>query len=553
MKKLFGIFIVTICFSIIANTSFATLPTCKESDCKDKGVVRKEIGFIHNSNQPNTYYYYLIIEYDNGDYFYEKREVNYNYNQNYHVFKEPPSTPITITPPSKPITITPPSKPITITPPSKPITITPPSKPIIPKTPAQIEFQQPNYYSFNGYNIKGIPPELLIDIVNSLINGGINTPVKHYPNLANLESSIDYYEKQTKLYENQTQTVQNYYRDLAARLEAIKKEQAQARATIGDVNQLLKNRLASKKNNNESLFPYQFKAPQAEFRTRAEGLYYNLLNTKPKYENRQIAREMGLRTIEQADDSFINNNQVDADFYLDIGEALLDIVVGIDPVTGFGRDAYELFTGRNLINGEDLTIFERGISFYGVASFGIGSTMKGISNAILKLGRRFSNLIPGKYLESLPDAIKSGTKLAKNPDADDVINIIRELKQSTKEGTVPLLNGPIRDSYGAGAKGIDKILPTPEVASQKLQNIIDNLYKGTTNPHRIGTGTTADAARHELATGQPVFGKYHLRKVQESIRGLENWLQKNPNAPRHDRLVAQSLLNELRDAVGDAP
>lgn len=457
MKKFFGFFIVIIFFSIIADTSFSTLPACKESNCKDKAVIDEIIKFTYNPNQPNTYSYTYYLEYDDGDYFYEKVEVNFNSDQNYQRFKEPPSTPNTITPPSTP----------NISFPQTEFNYNYYYHDIRIPIPYRSESQQTDYHSIYGYDIKGTPPGVLSNSINSLINGGINTPVKVYPNSANLESGIDYYKKQIETYKNQTQAVQNHHRDIAARLEAIKKEQALASAAIGDVNQLLKKRLASKKNSedfinlaaathnpNESLFLYLFKAPQGEFRTRAEGLYSNLLNTKTKHENRQIAREMGLRTIEQADDSFVNNNKVDANFYLDISEALLDIVIGIDPVTGFGRDAYELFTGKNLINRRDLTIFERGMSFYGVASFGIGSTMKGISNAILKLGRRFSNFIPGKYLESLPDAINSGTKLALNPNADNIIISTRELKQSTKEGTVPLLNNPIITTQ----KGMDHVI-----------------------------------------------------------------------------------------------
>jgi hypothetical protein len=32
---------------------------------------------------------------------------------------------------------------------------------------------------------------------------------------------------------------------------------------------------------------------------------------------------------------------------------------------------------------------------------------------------------------------------------------------------------------------------------------MNDLYKGTTNPNRVGSCTTADAIRNELRTGQP--------------------------------------------------
>ncbi len=97
------------------------------------------------------------------------------------------------------------------------------------------------------------------------------------------------------------------------------------------------------------------------------------------------------------------------------------------------------------------------------------------------------------------------------------------------------------------------ILGTPRVGSQKLQNIINDLYRGTTNPNRIGNGTTADAIRHELATGQPVGGAFHSQKGADYARGLENWLRANPNAPYRDRVVAQSILDDLRSALGGGP
>jgi len=77
--------------------------------------------------------------------------------------------------------------------------------------------------------------------------------------------------------------------------------------------------------------------------------------------------------------------------------------------------------------------------------------------------------------------------------------------------------------------------------------------KGTTNVNRVGNGTTADAIRHELATGQPVGGVFHSQKGADYARGLENWLRGNPDAAYGDRVVAQSLLDDLRSALGVGP
>jgi hypothetical protein len=91
--------------------------------------------------------------------------------------------------------------------------------------------------------------------------------------------------------------------------------------------------------------------------------------------------------------------------------------------------------------------------------------------------------------------------------------------------------GPIiKVLTGTAGTATGQILPTPKVASNKLQNIINDLYKGTTNPNRIGMGTTADAIRNEVATQQPTFGKFHITKGRQYSRALENWLKANRQA-----------------------
>ncbi len=101
-----------------------------------------------------------------------------------------------------------------------------------------------------------------------------------------------------------------------------------------------------------------------------------------------------------------------------------------------------------------------------------------------------------------------------------------------------------------GGRAADDVLPTPSVSHPKLQNIVNDLYRGTTNPQRVGNGTTMDAIRHELATGGAVHGRRHLEKGQIYANGLRNFLRRNPNASAHDRRVAQSLYDELQGAIG---
>jgi hypothetical protein len=69
-------------------------------------------------------------------------------------------------------------------------------------------------------------------------------------------------------------------------------------------------------------------------------------------------------------------------------------------------------------------------------------------------------------------------------------------------------------------------------------------------PNPIGTGSTADAIRNEAVTGLATGGRFHADKGTQYIRALENWQARNPNASHYDRMTAESLKNDLRNALG---
>lgn len=75
---------------------------------------------------------------------------------------------------------------------------------------------------------------------------------------------------------------------------------------------------------------------------------------------------------------------------------------------------------------------------------------------------------------------------------------------------------------------------------------MDDLYR---DGAKIGSGSTADAVRHELATGQPVGGVWHTQKAQDYSIALTKWLKDNPNAPFGDRSAATNVLRDLQNAL----
>lgn len=85
-----------------------------------------------------------------------------------------------------------------------------------------------------------------------------------------------------------------------------------------------------------------------------------------------------------------------------------------------------------------------------------------------------------------------------------------------------------------------------KATTDKARNLVEELYRRNRG---VGDGGTADAIRYELATGEKVGGKSHIKKGRERLRQIENILRKNPDHP--DRGLLEKLRDDLKDALGD--
>jgi hypothetical protein len=202
-------------------------------------------------------------------------------------------------------------------------------------------------------------------------------------------------------------------------------------------------------------------------------------------------------------------------------------------------------------------------------------TWKGIKGGLAGIGR--SIVGTGASLECLllseghnPDACHRFTKTATSAydHAIESAGINTGPDSYYRGGTfignlaIPLLGslvaGPeasgsdLLDASLAAEDGASDVLATPQVENSKLQNVVNDLYKGTTNPNRVGTGTTADAVRSELETGEPTGGTFHFEKAAQYSTALSNLL-KSGNLNPYDQLVARSLFEDLQSALGNRP
>jgi hypothetical protein len=77
-----------------------------------------------------------------------------------------------------------------------------------------------------------------------------------------------------------------------------------------------------------------------------------------------------------------------------------------------------------------------------------------------------------------------------------------------------------------------KIMEKPSVSDPRLNYLMDKLYRENA---QIGSGSTAAAIRHEIATGSKVGNKLHTQKGKDFASALERWLDQNPTAELKDR------------------
>lgn len=84
-----------------------------------------------------------------------------------------------------------------------------------------------------------------------------------------------------------------------------------------------------------------------------------------------------------------------------------------------------------------------------------------------------------------------------------------------------------------------------EAQTEKVKTLIKELYH---TDGGIGDGGTADAIRHELATGEKVGGKTHIRKGRERLKQIAKMLRKDPDGP--DSNLLRRLKADLENALG---
>ncbi len=128
------------------------------------------------------------------------------------------------------------------------------------------------------------------------------------------------------------------------------------------------------------------------------------------------------------------------------------------------------------------------------------------------------------------------------------------LRAALKRGGIGLAEGAAQNGPAANRAQFEQLkdqlrqqMGKPAATDSKLASHLDQLYRADA---KIGSGSTADAIRHELRTGQPVGGVWHSQKGKDSITFLEKWLTTNPTARPGDRAAAENVIKDIQNALG---
>ncbi|MGU3525354.1 hemagglutinin repeat-containing protein [Enterobacteriaceae bacterium C23F] len=103
-----------------------------------------------------------------------------------------------------------------------------------------------------------------------------------------------------------------------------------------------------------------------------------------------------------------------------------------------------------------------------------------------------------------------------------------------------------RADYEKYVDSLRASMEKPNVQDESLGNIINDLYRPNA---KVGSGSTADAVRYEIATGEKVGGRGHIEKAETYSKALQDWLNKNPQASTSDKAAAENVLKDMQNAL----
>lgn len=153
-----------------------------------------------------------------------------------------------------------------------------------------------------------------------------------------------------------------------------------------------------------------------------------------------------------------------------------------------------------------------------------------------------------------------GTRQGRQLIAHELTHVVQQnggvaaIQRAPGDGTSPAGDPASRVAYQRYLETLREAMAKPGVTDSKLAEIVEKLYRD--NPE-IGSGSTAAAIRHELATGMPTKGTRHLQAGQDRLNMLADWLKAQKKlraagkaaASARDVTIAEHLFLDTQEAV----
>ena len=137
--------------------------------------------------------------------------------------------------------------------------------------------------------------------------------------------------------------------------------------------------------------PFQSKVEKPALRNELNRTYTDLFKISPMHIKQQDAREMGLISVTESEKFYLSNQVFEGQFFKELSTQFLDIAVGLDPVSGVGRSAYELITGKNLVTQSSLDTFDRTLAFAGLLTLGGSKSIGKIGKLVVGFTAKLTN------------------------------------------------------------------------------------------------------------------------------------------------------------------
>lgn len=193
--------------------------------------------------------------------------------------------------------------------------------------------------------------------------------------------------------------------------------------------------------------------------------YINQSGVAPSY------KESASNFLSISTDALIGGDLESSKQFEEIATAIVDIGLGLLPVVGVGKDVYELFTGKNLVTGEELSTFERGLAAVGILTAGGSHYIQTAGKILSKSARVSEEVIKAgeKVIHSAQKAgLFEGNKL-KNLKANSSFETVKSFFRTLDKSNIPL---PVKKSLvkSFDLKSIEKEIVTKDLFVYRWHN-----------------------------------------------------------------------------------